>query len=94
MQGRYCAALGASRRLVKAVAAMEVASAIANGELKVCTPVATHLRFGRWDAVLAGPAPPEALTLDTVIWLYVRAFCYANPLDLAATKDAARVWPG
>jgi tetratricopeptide (TPR) repeat protein len=87
MQGRYQASIDASRRLVKAVDAVEVAKTIANGELFVFTPVVTQLRFGRWDAVLAEPAPPEALTLDTAIWLYARGFAHANTRDLAAAKD-------
>ena len=87
MQGRHQAALDAARRLVKAVDAVELAKTIATGELFVFTPVATELRFGRWDAVLAEPAPPQALTLDMAVWLYARGFAHANTGDVAAARD-------
>jgi tetratricopeptide (TPR) repeat protein len=87
MQGLYQAALDASRRLVKAVDAVEVAKTIPNGELFVFTPIVTQLRFGRWDAVLAEPPPPGALSLDTAIWFYARGFAHANKGDLAGDRD-------
>ena len=84
MQGRYHAALDASRRLVKAVDAVGLAKDLPMGELYVFTPTATLLRFGQWDALLAEPAPPPNLTLDTAVWLYAQGFAHANKGDLAA----------
>jgi tetratricopeptide (TPR) repeat protein len=86
MQGRYHAALGASRRLVKAVNAVELANTLPSGELYVFTPVATLLRFGQWKAILAEPPPPDELKLDLAVWLYARGFAYANTGDLAAAR--------
>jgi tetratricopeptide (TPR) repeat protein len=48
--------------------------------------VATLLRFGKWDAILAEPPPPEALPLDSAVWLYARGFAHANKGDLAAAQ--------
>jgi len=87
MLGRYRAALDASRRLIKAVDAAELAKATPSGELYAFTPIATLLRFAQWNAVLAEPAPPEGLTLDWAIWLYARGFAHANVHDLAAARS-------
>src|SRR5205814_681353 len=65
MDGRYGASLDAARRLVKAVNAVEAAKTVSMAELFVFTPTATLLRFGRWDALLAEPAPPPSLALAT-----------------------------
>ena len=86
MQGRYQAALSASRRLVKAVDAVAVAKAVTPAQFYVFTPVATLLRFGRWDAILAEPPPPQDLTLDYAVWLYARGFAHANKGDPAAAQ--------
>ena len=84
MEGRYGAALGAARRLVKAVDAPTLALTMPQAELYAFTPVATLLRFGKWREILAEPAPPEALTLDMAVWLEARGFAHANTGDQAA----------
>jgi len=86
MQGRYQTAIDAARRLVKAVDAEKLSEGLPLGELYVFTPVATDLRFGKWQAILAEPAPPKTLLLDTAIWTYARGFAHANTGDLAAAK--------
>jgi tetratricopeptide (TPR) repeat protein len=86
MQGRYQTALTAARRLVKAVDAVEQAKSIPQAQFYVFTPVATLLRFGRWDAILAEPPPPETLKLDLAVWLYAQGFAHANKGDLAAAR--------
>ncbi len=93
MEGRQSAALDASRRLVKAVDAIELAKTTPFGELYAFTPVATLLRFGQWRAILAEPPPPDNLTLDLAVWLYARGFAHANLSDLAAAQDDGRAEP-
>jgi tetratricopeptide (TPR) repeat protein len=88
MEGRYGAAIGAARRLIKAVDPEKVATQMPQGELYAFTPVATLLRFGRWDQVLAEPAPPKALKLETAVWLQARGFAFANKGDLAGARAA------
>ena len=86
MQGRYQMALDAARRLNKAVDATEQAEILPSAQFYVFTPIATLLRFGKWDAILAEPPPPEALKLDMAVWLYARGFAHANKGDLAAAR--------
>ncbi len=78
MEGRGKVALDASRRLVKAINAVELAKHMPQGEVYVFTPIVTLLRFGQWDAILAEPMPPPELKLDTAVWLYARGFAHAN----------------
>lgn len=86
MEGRYQAAIDASRRLVKAVDAPNLAKQMSIAELYNFTPVVTLLRFGKWKEILAEPAPDKALELDTAMWLYARAFAQANTGDLKGAK--------
>jgi tetratricopeptide (TPR) repeat protein len=86
MEGRYQAAIDAARRLVKAVDAENLAKSMLQGELYAFTPVATLVRFGKWDEVLAEPAPPAAMRLDTAVWLNARGFAQAAKHDLAGAK--------
>jgi predicted Zn-dependent protease len=88
MEGRYQAAIDASRRLVKAVDAPNLAKQMSIAELYNFTPVVTLLRFGKWKEILAEPAPDKALELDTAMWLYARAFAQANTGDLKGAKAA------
>jgi tetratricopeptide (TPR) repeat protein len=90
MQGRYGAAIDAAHRLVKATDAYDTAKNLAVVELYGFTPVATELRFGKWDAVLAEKRPPVELALDNAVSLYARGFAYANNGNLkAARRDRA-----
>ena len=92
MEGRYQAAIDASRRLVKAVDAPNLSKEMSIAELYNFTPVVTYLRFGRWAEVLAEPAPDKLLILDTAMWWYARAFAHANTGDLkAAAADRAEL---
>ncbi len=86
MEGRYDAALGAARRLVKAVDVPNLAKQMSIAELYGLTPVVTMLRFGKWQAVLAEPAPDKDFTLDTAMWRYARAFALANTGDLRGAR--------
>jgi tetratricopeptide (TPR) repeat protein len=85
MSGRYQGAIDAARRLVKAVDAYNLAKEVPSAELYGFTPIATELRFEKWDAVLAEPAPPKALLIDRAFALYARGVAFAAKGDL---KDA------
>jgi tetratricopeptide (TPR) repeat protein len=92
MQGRYKTAIDAARRLVKAVDAETLAKQMPSGELFAFTPVATELRFGKWKEILAEPAPPKDLTLETAVWTYARGFAHANTGAIAlARADRAKL---
>lgn len=92
MEGRRQVSIDAARRLVKAVDAWTLAKAMPQGELFAFTPIVTLVRFGQWDAVLAEPAPPPELKLDTAVWLYAQGFAHANTGDSrAALADRERL---
>ena len=86
MEGRYQVALNASRRLIKAVDAPNLAKQMSIAELYTFTPVVTLLRFGKYREVLAEPAPDRMFVLDTAMWRYARAFAHANTGDLKAAR--------
>ena len=92
MEGRAQVSIDAARRLVKAVNAEQMAKALPSGELYAFTPIVTLVRFGKWDAVLAEPAPARELKLDTAVWLYAQGFAHANLGDIkAARSDRAQL---
>lgn len=47
----------------------------------MCAVFDVMKRFGRWDEILAEPAPPEILTQTTVMWRTCRAVAYAAKRD-------------
>jgi tetratricopeptide (TPR) repeat protein len=87
MEGRYEAAIGAARRLVKAVDAVNLASQLPLAEVYALTPIVTQLRFEKWDAVLSEPSPPKALVLDRAIDLYAKGAAYAAKGQLAKAQE-------
>jgi len=88
MEGRYQNALDASRRLLKSTEVEKFAGQIPQGQLYIFTPIATYLRFGKWNEILAEPMPSPEFKLDTVMALLARGFAYANTGDLGKAKDA------
>lgn len=57
----------------------------------MCAIYDVQKRFGRWDALLAEPAPPEVLKQSTAVWRACRAIAYAAKHDFenAAIEQAA-----
>lgn len=49
-------------------------------------------RFGRWDDLLAEPAPPELLPITTAIWRAHRAIALAAKQDLAGAEEEYRLF--
>jgi len=85
MQGRYQAAIDAARRLVKAVGP-DAAKVGPQAQLFFFTPIATYLRFGKWDEILAEPLPPAELKLQMVVTRLARGFAFANKGDAEGAK--------
>jgi tetratricopeptide (TPR) repeat protein len=46
------------------------------------------LRFGKWEEILALPAPAASLQLTTAIWHYARGVAFAGKKDLASARAA------
>jgi tetratricopeptide (TPR) repeat protein len=90
MLGRYQAAIDASRRLIKAVGP-DAWKLGPQAQLYYLTPVATLLRFGKWDEVLAEPLPGPDMKVVLVVAHLARGFAFANKGDMngAQTERAA-----
>ena len=60
-------------------------------ELFAPTPLFALARFGKWDEVLAAPAPPEEFLVRAGMWHYTRGLALAatGKLDEAAREHAA-----
>ena len=56
----------------------------------MCSVYDVQKRFGRWDDLLAEPAPPETLPITNATWRASRAVAYAAKMDIAnAEKEFA-----
>ncbi len=86
MLGRYQAAIDAARRLVKAVGP-DAAKMGPQAQLYFLTPVATLLRFGKWDEVLAEPLPAPDMKVDLAVAHLARGFAYANKGDVKGAQS-------
>lgn len=58
-------------------------------DLWMCSVYDVQKRFGRWDALLEEPAPPEFLPVTTAIWRAHRAIAQAAKKNFA---EATREW--
>ena len=76
-QGRGDLALTTARRLAANIPLEEV-PALPFLEDWWPTPLFTLARFGRWDAVLAEPQPPDSLRYATAVWHYARGLALAR----------------
>jgi len=92
MEGRSAIAIEAARK-VAAKVRLEMIEEFPSVEFFSTIPLLALTRFGRWDEVLAEPAPPENLEYSTAIWHYVRATAYAKQgrLDAARAEHAKLV---
>jgi tetratricopeptide (TPR) repeat protein len=54
-------------------------------------PYELHMRFGRWDALLAEPKPRECFPITTALWRFARgvAFAAKNNVDEAKAEQSA-----
>ena len=93
MEGRSAVAIEAARK-VAANVRLEMIEAIPGVEFFNTIPLLALTQFGRWDEVLAEPAPSANLEYSTAIWHYVRATAYAKKGDLdAARAEQAKLKP-
>ena len=84
-EGRSATALEYAKRVVDE-AQLPMARELPPIEVFVPTLIFAQLRFGKWDDVLAQPAPDKALHFATAIWHYARARAFAAKGDLAQAK--------
>ena len=92
MEGRSAIAIEAARK-VAANVRLEMIEEFPGVEFFNTIPLLALVQFGRWDEVLAEPAPPENLEYSQAIWHYARAAAYANQgmIDEARAEHAKLV---
>jgi tetratricopeptide (TPR) repeat protein len=86
MQGRSAETLRAAREFASNAPA-EMIKAMPDMETAPVAPIVALARFGRWDEVLAYPAPPREWPYTSGVWHYARGLAF-NAKGQAA--DAAR----
>jgi tetratricopeptide (TPR) repeat protein len=85
MQGRSTETVRAAREFASNAPA-EMIKQMPDMETAPVAPIVALVRFGRWDEVLAYPAPPSEWTYTSGVWRYARgmAFNGKGQTDLAA----------
>ena len=86
MQGRSAETLRAAREFADNAPA-EMIKQMPDMETAPVAPMVALVRFGRWDDVLALPAPPREWLYTTGVWHYARGVAYTAKGQAA---DAAR----
>jgi tetratricopeptide (TPR) repeat protein len=85
MEGRSEAANGAARQLVAQIRPEQL-GAFPFLEDFLATPLYTEVRFGRWDAILAEPAPPDGQRFVAAMRHHARGVAFVRTKDLAAAQ--------
>jgi tetratricopeptide (TPR) repeat protein len=90
MDGRSAEALRAARQVADKVPP-DMAREMPMVEYFMPTPYFALARFGRWQEILAEPAPPADLLYDTAMWHYARGLAYAatNRFADAQSEEAS-----
>jgi tetratricopeptide (TPR) repeat protein len=87
MAGRSSQAVRAARAVVQNVP-VDMARAVPDVEPLLAYAHLTLVTFGRWDDVLAEPAPPEDLQMAGALVRYARGVANAAQGDVAAAQNA------
>jgi tetratricopeptide (TPR) repeat protein len=85
MEGRSKVAIEAARK-VAANVRLEMIEQYPAVEFFNTIPLLALAQFGKWDEILAQPAPPAELEFSNGIWHYVRATALARQGDLGAAR--------
>lgn len=90
MMGREREALKASRQMWADLPQDDLYEIAPTVDVWMCSVYDVQKRFGRWDAILAEPAPPEFMPATTAYWRGHRAIAYAAKKDFdAANRELA-----
>ena len=93
MEGRSKVAIEAGEK-VAANVRLEMIEEFPSVEFFKTIPMQSLVQFGRWDQILAMPAPPADLEYSNGIWRYARAVAFARTGRAdAARAEAARLSP-
>jgi tetratricopeptide (TPR) repeat protein len=86
MQGESHKATQAIQDLLSALPADFIAEHTAKLDAFFAMPYELHLRFGRWDEMLAEPPPKSTFPVATAFWHFARATAFAAKKDLVSAK--------
>lgn len=86
MAGREAEAMGSARAMWETIPEEMLPMVGGYVDLWMTSVYDVQKRFGRWDDLLAEPAPPEFLPITTAVWHAHRAVAYAAKKDIAGAK--------
>ena len=81
MEGRSAVAIEAARKVAENVR-LEQIEQFPTVEFFKTIPILALTQFGRWDAILQEPQPPENLDFSTAIWHYARGTALLKKGDI------------
>ncbi len=86
MEGRSEVAIASARSVLESVPAEYLEKEPALMDPYMGALYDALKRFGRWDALLAEPAPPKHLPITTTMWRFNRAIAHAAKGDVEAAE--------
>ena len=86
MVGQETEAMEAARSMLPGVPEQMLPAVADFVDLWMSSVYDVQKRFGRWDAILAEPAPPETLPITTAIWRAHRAIAFAAKHEFEDAK--------
>jgi tetratricopeptide (TPR) repeat protein len=92
MVGREREAMDAARRMWSQIPENRFEEVASQVDPWMCAVYDVHKRFGRWDAMLAEPAPPEYLPITLAIWHAHRAISFAAKKDFDGAEEEFRAY--
>jgi len=87
MQGRAKVAIRSAREVVAGVPEDYLRANAALMDPYMGAVYDALKRFGRWDEILAEPAPPEYLLITTAMWRFTRALAHAAKSDVRNAEN-------
>jgi tetratricopeptide (TPR) repeat protein len=86
MSGREAEAMAAARSMWENIPEDVLPAVAPYVDLWMSSVWDVQKRFGRWDAILAEPAPPSYLPVATATWRAARAIAYAAKKDISSAE--------
>jgi tetratricopeptide (TPR) repeat protein len=86
MQGNSALATQAAKEVLTKIPADYRDREVERVDFYYALPYQLHIRFGRWKAMLAEPAPPNDLPIATAMWQLGKAMAYVATGDLGEAK--------
>jgi tetratricopeptide (TPR) repeat protein len=87
MRGQSAVALKAMREMIDRVPDDYAKANVRLVDPMLCASLEVLKRFGRWDAILAEPAPGEPFRISAAMWHFHRGLAYAAKGNVAAAES-------